>query len=96
MVHARQGKLVTLFLQVPVAQPANGGQVLRLAVRVIAVQMVDGQDMAAYLEAFGPPAMLTAMPSTDFDKLEHSLKKVQPSFATVPGLEVAVYLILGG
>ena len=70
MVYARQGKLIRVFLQVPIAQPTDG-QVLRFPVGVIAIQVTDGQNMAAYPEAFGPPAMLTAMPSTDFGKFPH-------------------------
>jgi hypothetical protein len=90
VLHARQGKLVTMFLQIPITEPADGGQVLRFPVGVIAIEVIDGQNMAAYFEAFGPPAILTAIASTDFGKPGHFLTVVQPFSLAVSGLEITV------
>ena len=88
--------MVRVFLQVPTAQPTDGGQVFRFPVGVIAIQVIDGQNVAAYLEAFGPPAMFAAMPGADFGKFGHFLTVVQPFSLAVSGLEVTVQFLLGG
>jgi hypothetical protein len=96
VLYARQGELVSVFLEVPIAQPTDGGQVLRFPVGVIAIEVIGGQDMAAYFEAFGPPAMFAAMPGADFGEFGHFLTVVQPFSVAVSGLEVAVQFLLGG
>jgi hypothetical protein len=57
MLHTRQGKLVAVLLQIPITQPTNRCQVLRLPMAIIPIQMIDGQNMAAYLKALGPSAI---------------------------------------
>jgi hypothetical protein len=85
-----------VFLQIPVAEPTNGGQVLRFPIGLVPIQVVDGQDVAAYLEAFGASAMFTAMPGADFGEFGHFLTLIQPFFVAVSGLEVMVYFFPGG
>jgi len=94
VLDARQRKLMTVFLQIPITQPTNRRQVLRFPVGIIAIQMVGLQNMQRYVGILRPPAILTAIVGTCFGKLGHFVKGIQPSFMS--GLEKTVYFLLGG
>jgi hypothetical protein len=94
VLYARQGKLVTMFLQIPIAPPTDRHQVLRFPVPIIAIQIIDRQSMASHAGIFRPPAIFTPIVGTYFGKFGHSAKEIDPSL--MPGLEKTVYLFLGG
>jgi hypothetical protein len=94
VLDARQRKLMTVFLQIPIAQPTDGGQVLGFPIGIIAIQMVGSQDMQPYVGIFRPPAILTPIVGTYFGKLGHLAKEIDPSL--MPGLEKTVYRFFGG
>ena len=94
MLHPRQGKLITMLLQIPITQPTNRPQVLRLPIPIIPIQIIHRQNMAPHLETFRPPAILTPILSTCLYKLDHPLKQIQPSL--IPRFEEMVYVLLGG
>jgi hypothetical protein len=94
MLQARQRKLLTVFVQIPIAPPTNGCQVLRFPIPIITIQIIDCQAMASHAGIFGPPAIFTPILSTCFGKLDHPLEQIQPFL--VPGFEETVYFLLGG
>jgi hypothetical protein len=94
MLYARQRKLLTVFVQIPIAAPTNGRQVLRFPIPIIPIQIIDCQAMASHAGIFGPPAIFTAIVSTCFGKLGHPLEQIQPFL--IPGFEEMVYFLLGG
>jgi hypothetical protein len=85
---------MTVFLQIPIARPTGGGQVLRFSIGIIVIQMVRPQNMQSYVGIFRPPAILTPIVGTYFGKLCHLAKEIDPSL--IPGLEKTVYLFPGG
>ncbi len=94
VLYARQGKLKTVFLQIPIAPPTNRRQVLRLPIPIITIQIIHGQTIAPPVGIFRPRAIFTPILSTHFCKFGHPLKQIQPSL--IPRLEETVYLLLGG
>jgi hypothetical protein len=71
------------FLQIPIARPTGGGQVLRFPIGIIVIQMVRPQNMQPYVGIFRPPAILTPIVGTYFGKLCHLAKEIDPSL--IPG-----------
>jgi hypothetical protein len=94
VLDARQRKLMTVFLQIPITQPTNRRQVLGFPIPIVTIQIIHRQTMQPHVGTFRPPAILTPILSTYFGKLDHSLKEIHPSL--VPGLEKTVYLLPGG
>ena len=82
--------MVTMFLQIPITEPTDGGQVLRFPVGVIAIQMIGSQNMQPHVGIFRPPAILTPIVGTYFGKFGHFLTVIQPFSLAVSGLEVTV------
>jgi len=93
MLYARQRKLKTMFLQIPIAPPTNRCQVLRFPIPIITIQIIHRQTIAPHVGIFRPPAIFTPILSTYFCKFGHPLKQIQPSL--IPRLEEMVYLLLG-
>jgi hypothetical protein len=93
MLQARQRKLLTVFLQIPITEPTNGHQVFGFPI-LIPIQVIGPQNMQARVGIFRPPAILTAIVGAYFGKPGHSAKEIDPSL--MPGLEKAVHLFLGG
>ena len=94
MLYARQRKLMTMFLQIPIAPPTNRHQVLRFPIPIITIQIIHRQTMASHAGIFRPPAIFTPILGTHFGESGHPLKQIQPSL--IPHLEEMVYLPLGG
>jgi hypothetical protein len=93
MLYARQRKLITMFLQIPIAPPTNRTQILRFPVPIITIQIIHRQTMASHAGIFRPPAIFTPVLSSYFGELGHPLKQIQPSL--IPRLEEMVYRLLG-
>ena len=93
MLHPRQGKLITMSLQIPITEPTDDRQVLRFPIGFIPIQVIDRQSMQSHGDIFRSPAILTPIFSTDLGKPGHSTRGIQPFL--MPGLEETVYLLLG-